>query len=98
MTRRICGARWMVPGMVLWGLISASAAPGDFVPAEYRSGAVPSIPVQAVGGGEVFLEAAVDTQGMVSHITVLRTTPPFTEPVVQAVQTWRLSRAEDDAD
>jgi TonB family protein len=41
------------------------------------------------------LSVAVSSSGAVTAVDVLRTTPPFTEALVQAVRTWRFSPALD---
>lgn len=64
-------------------------------PAQYRGGAVPQIPVLAVSGGEVLLEASIDKEGRVTAIRPLRHTPPFTDAVAAAVRTWTFAPAED---
>jgi len=65
------------------------------VSATYQSGAVPRIPVEAVGGGEVLLEVAIDKAGRVIGVDVLRDTPPFTQEVIGVVREWRFQPAED---
>jgi len=65
------------------------------VPAKYRGGAVPPIPIQALSAGEVVLEVAVDRNGRVTGVKPLRTTAPFTEAMAAAVRTWSFSPAED---
>lgn len=60
-----------------------------YTPARLRDGKVPPIPVTAVGGGEVRLELDVSTDGIVTRVTPLRDTPPFTEFVMSAVRGWK---------
>jgi TonB family protein len=74
------------------------AAPEPPTPARYISGELPTIPVQAVGGGQVFVELAVTAAGSVAGATILRATPPFTDTVVSAVQGWRFEPARDTDD
>lgn len=50
----------------------------------------------ALGGGQVFLELAVGPEGHVTAVRPLRTTPPFTELVVDAVSDWQFLPAEGD--
>ena len=71
------------------------AAPEGRVPARYRSGALPQIPVHAVGGGEVILEVSVTRGGVVNAITVARSSPLFTDVMTAAVRGWRFQPAED---
>ena len=66
-------------------------------PARLRDGAVPQIPVQAVGSGEVALEVSVSATGAVTSVTALRATPPFTEALAAAVKSWRFQPAFDIA-
>ena len=63
--------------------------------ARLQTGSVPALPALAVGGGEVMLEVAVDAQGRVGDVKPLRTTPPFTELLTQAVRDWRFRPAAD---
>lgn len=67
-----------------------------FSPARYRAGAVPALPPMAVGGGQVLLELAVDREGGVMAVTPLRTTPPFTDRVADAVRNWEFLPAEEN--
>jgi TonB family protein len=77
-------------------LVAAAAEPP--APARYVSGELPAIPVQAIGGGQVFVELAVTAAGSVAGATILRATPPFTDMVVSAVQGWRFDPARDTDD
>src|SRR5262245_21304838 len=73
-------------------VVSAQEA---YRPAVYRSGGLPSMPATAVGGGQVILEVSLDRGGFVRVVDVLRTTSPFTAPVVDAVRGWRFVPAEE---
>ena len=64
-----------------------------FTPARLRDGRVPPISVTAVGGGEVRLELDVSTEGQVTRVTPLRTTPPFTDLMTAAVSDWKFFAA-----
>jgi TonB family protein len=78
------------------GAIVAAAAQGPFVPAaRYRNGALPVIPFQAVGGGEVLLELAVNSAGSVAAVRTLQTTPLFTEALNDVVRGWQFVPGED---
>jgi TonB family protein len=72
---------------VLHGPVGASAQQ-TFFSARYVSGELPTSPVLAVSGGEVFLEVLVATDGHVDSIRTLRTTPPFTDAMIAAVRGW----------
>lgn len=75
----------------------ALSAQDSFSPAQYQTGAVPTLPPLAVGGGQVLLEVSVSTDGRVTEVRPLRTTPPFTEMLTQAVRDWRFRPAEEAA-
>ena len=55
---------------------------------------MPAISIQAVGGGQVFLELAVTKDGIVADVKALRSTPPFTAAFAAAARTWRFRPAE----
>ena len=63
-------------------------------PVRFRDGLLPLTPMQAVAGGEVFVQATVTDAGRVGNVTALRTSPPFTEYVLDAVRGWRFQPAE----
>lgn len=67
-----------------------------FSPARYSAGAIPALPAIALGGGQVFVELTVNRDGRVTALTPLRTTPPFTDLVVDAVRDWQFRPAEGD--
>jgi len=73
-------------------------APEQPTPARYISGELPAVPVQTIGGGQVFVELAVTAAGSVAGTTILRATPPFTDAVVSALQGWRFEPARDTDD
>ena len=54
-----------------------------------ESATMPSLPVSAVGGGEVRLDLALTPNGSVSGVTILRDTPPFTDALVAVVGAWQ---------
>jgi TonB family protein len=79
-------------------LVQALSAPPAFSPARLRVGSVPQLPVLAAGGGEVLLELTVGSDGVVTAVTPLRTTPPFADVMVAAVRKWQFSPAEVETD
>ena len=81
--------------MVLAAALAVAAV--AYAPARFRSGSVPGIPFDAVGGGEVFVELDVGQDGRVVGTTPIRTTAPFTEYVLDAVQDWQFTPAKDGA-
>ena len=84
--------------MVLTALILATGRqdPTDlYVPARLIEGAPPESPGRMiVGGGEVLLEVGVEKNGRVGRIDRLRVTPPYTDLVITAVESWRFLPAE----
>jgi TonB family protein len=66
----------------------SSGAQDAASPIAYRNGALPGLPLLALGGGEVFLDVTVAADGRVEKVTVLRATPPFTDLVADAVRRW----------
>ena len=74
---------------------AAAGAPAGFVAARYVSGELPVAPPLALSGGEVFLEALVDTDGQVDSVRTLRTTPPFIDIVIGEVRGWRFTPARE---
>jgi TonB family protein len=85
-----------LPSFLASAAISVAALQPSPTPAQYRSGPLPPIPTHAVGGGEVLLEVRVTHSGSVNGVTVLRTTPPFTDLLTTAVQAWRFQPAQQD--
>ena len=71
--------------ILVYGAVVTLAAQGGFVPALYRDGALPQIPIQAIGGGEAFLELTANSSGVVSAVRSLRATPPFTDAMSATV-------------
>src|SRR6185437_15260052 len=67
----------------------------DPEPARFVDGSVPRPSPLAASAGDVVLSVAVSSTGGVGQIDVLRSTPPFTDDVMQAVKTWRFSPALD---
>ena len=53
-------------------------------------------PAQAFSGGEILLDAKVDTRGKVTDVRVVQGEPPFLEEVLGAVQTWTFLPARQD--
>lgn len=64
-------------------------------PARYRAGVIPQIPIQAVSGADVAVEATVGRDGRVRGVAPLRHAAPFTEAVTTAVRTWQFEAAVD---
>ena len=64
-------------------------------PPKLLDGPLPSTPVLAVSAGEVFIEVTLTDAGLISDLTTLRTTPPFTQSVLDALRDWRFQPAEE---
>ena len=73
------------------------SAQQPYTPARYAAGSPPGLPVLAVGGGQAFVELTVGPDGAVKKVTALRSTPPFTLGLANAVTAWRFSPAMEDA-
>ncbi len=67
----------------------------SFEPARFENGDVFIQSPMTAGGGEVLLELEVSSSGEVTGVTVLRKTPPFTDPLRQAVGGWRFAPARE---
>jgi TonB family protein len=66
----------------------------SFQPARFESGDV-FVPPPMAGGGQVLLELDVSASGEVTKVTVLRSTPPFTDLLREAVAGWRFTAARE---
>lgn len=95
---RLLNPMGKLPALVVLGLIALAVQEPAYSPARLRSGKVPSIPVMAVGGGEVLVDLDVNAEGAVTRATPLRSTPPFTEFVVNAVRDWQFFPAREVVD
>jgi len=81
--------------LVCLAVSERAGAQVQYRPADFAGGSLPpgASPMVA-GGGEVALEVAVAADGSVTNVTVLRTTPPYTDALVGAVRGWRFKPAE----
>ena len=67
-----------------------------FKPQRLTAAVLPPLPGPHVtGGGEVLIEAIVDRRGLATRPAVLRSTPPYTDLVLEAVARWRFEPARD---
>jgi len=89
---------------IAWHAASAVAAPPKS-PAPQASGFSPPVPLslvatpyppQALMGGEVVLDALIDSGGRLAELNVVHGGAPFLEPVLSAVHTWTFSPAQMD--
>ena len=75
--------------------MAAGLSAAAYAPARLRSGSLPGIPFDAVGGGEVFVELDVGQDGRVIGTSPVRATTPFTDLVLDAVRDWHFTPAKD---
>lgn len=68
-----------------------------YKPARYAAGARPELPALALGGGQAFVELTVGRDGSVEKVTPIRSTPPFTQGLIDAVSGWHFTPALEDA-
>jgi TonB family protein len=87
--------RLMRSALVASFAIVALAAVDPFTPARYSGGPIPQVPVEVIGGGQVFLELTVTARGAVDGVRALRSTPPFTQAAIDAVGAWRFLPANE---
>jgi TonB family protein len=76
---------------------AVSAQQPSYTPPRFAAGGPPALAPMAVGGGEVIVELAVDEAGRVAKVTTLRTTPPFTQLLINSVSGWRFTPATENA-
>lgn len=76
---------------LLLALGLASAAPRT---PRLLSGNVPAAPRATVGGGLVLLDVLVGENGSVDSVGTVQETPPFTQPLREAVRGWRFEPGE----
>ena len=74
--------------------VPVAAHAGSFSPPVPVSLVTTSYPAQALFGGEVVLDALIDTDGRIAELRVVRGTAPFLQPVLDAVRTWTFSPAQ----
>ncbi|HXZ13054.1 MAG TPA: energy transducer TonB [Candidatus Sulfotelmatobacter sp.] len=74
---------------------SSSSAEGFSPPAPVSLVAAP-FPSQALFGGEVALDALIDTRGRVAETKVVRGEAPFLEKALASVRTWSFAPARQD--
>ena len=87
--------RSFLPLVVACTLTALMPQEPPYEPAQLRQGRPPLIPEEAIGGGEVLVELDVSAGGAVTRARPLRTTPPFTELVLDAVRGWRFAPARE---
>jgi TonB family protein len=76
-----------------------SAQNRGYSPPRLLSAELPAEPSPTVvGGGEVLIEFIVDVRGTVTRPTIVRSTPPYTQMVLDAIARWQFepARAADE--
>jgi outer membrane biosynthesis protein TonB len=68
----------------------------DYRAARYAGGGLPGIAPQAIGPGEAIVELSIDATGRVEKITPIRSTPPYTQMLIDSVRSWSFEPATDD--
>src|SRR5215213_8969456 len=86
--------------LTLVALAAALSAQGlqerRFVPPRITAAALPQLPsINVVGGGEVLIEAVIDRRGLMTRPSILRSTAPFTQFVLDAIPRWQFEPARD---
>src|SRR5262245_4940110 len=59
-----------------------------YIPPRLASGAPPGLAPMAVGGGQAILELSIDAAGSLQDVKTLRSTPPFTQMLLDSVDSW----------
>lgn len=86
----------LVVAMTLGATLSLTLlAQPRFTPARLAGGAPPGLAPMAVGGGQVILELSIDARGTVEKVRTLRSTPPFTQMLLDTVDHWSFVPATD---
>ena len=83
--------------VVIVVLATTLSAQQTYTPPRYSSGPRPALPALVVGGGQAFVEVAISPSGAVEKVSPLRSTPPFTADLIDAVRSWRFAPAYEDA-
>lgn len=88
---------------IAWETVPAAAdLQNDQAAPAAAQGTTPPVPLSIVGtpyppqalfGGEVDLDAVIDSDGSLAELNVVRGQPPFVGPVLDAVRTWTFAPA-----
>lgn len=84
-----------VAAMALAASAALDAQPAaTFSPPRILRAELPDLPAPNVaGGGEVLIEATIDRNGALTRPVLLRSTPPYTNMVLNAVNRWQFKAA-----
>ncbi len=66
-----------------------------YIPPSLASGAPPGLAPMALGGGQVILELSIDASGSLQDVKTLRSSPPFTQMLLDTVRSWSFVAATD---
>jgi TonB family protein len=87
----------LVTPLALVTMIAPAAAQQQpYAAARYVSGGPPGLAPMAIGGGQVIVELSITPFGSIERARTLRSTPPFTQMVLDALNSWRFTPAIDD--
>jgi outer membrane biosynthesis protein TonB len=90
--KKICVNAVVAVVMVLsFAIHTYSQAP--FKPPEVISASDIPFPIQSIADGVVVLDAAIDVQGDVTGVTIVRDVPSLTSPATSAIRIWKFSPA-----
>jgi TonB family protein len=89
---------------IAWHTAAGGSAPSQDAPEQTRNSSVPvplslvaaPFPSQSLSGGEVLLDALVNTSGKLEDIKVVKGESPFREKALSAMRTWAFLPARAD--
>jgi TonB family protein len=89
---------------IAWQTVAGGSAPAQEAPEQRRNSSVPvplslvaaPFPSQSLSGGEVLLDALVNTSGKLEDIKVVKGESPFREKALSAMRTWTFLAARAD--
>ena len=91
----------MKAALVIVTTLVALSAPAiaqqqQYTAARYLGGGPPGLAPMAVGGGQVIVELSVNASGSIEGARTLRSTLPYTQMVLDALNSWRFTPAIED--
>lgn len=76
-------------------LVMTLSAQQRFTAARFAGGAPPGLSPQAVGGGQAIVELTVGPEGTIDKVRTVRSTPPFTQMLLDTLVGWRFTPATE---
>ena len=76
-------------------LILTLSAQQRYTPARFAGGAPPGLAPMALGGGQAIVELTVSANGNIEKVRPVRTTPPFTQMLLDTLVGWRFTPATE---